>query len=77
MSDLGDVYDRASDREMADREAAIIAAQVKFQEKHPDFDGLHCLVCEEEINLGRLNLGRIRCFECQTSIEKRNKFYAT
>lgn len=44
-------------------------------ETHPDFDGNHCIECGEKIPEKRLNLGRIRCYECQTALEKKNKQY--
>jgi RNA polymerase-binding transcription factor DksA len=38
-------------------------------ERHPDFDGKHCLDCESLIPQVRLNLQRIRCVECQQELE--------
>lgn len=40
-------------------------------ETHPDFDGAHCVDCEEEIPPGRLALKKVRCVECQSLLEKR------
>jgi RNA polymerase-binding transcription factor DksA len=40
-------------------------AQKMAPQKHPNFDGLHCIDCEEEIHEGRLKMGRIRCTDCQ------------
>lgn len=45
-------------------------------ETDPNFDGEHCLDCEEEIPIERLALGKIFCFDCQTikdEMEKRNR----
>lgn len=39
-------------------------------EKHPDFDGEHCVDCEVEIPKERLAWGRIRCADCQEFKEK-------
>lgn len=39
-------------------------------EHHEDFDGLHCVDCDEEIPAARLALRRVRCVECQTIIER-------
>lgn len=39
-------------------------------EKHPDFDGAHCVDCEDDIPQGRLALGKIRCVPCQSMLEK-------
>lgn len=40
-------------------------------ESHPDFDGTHCLDCDVEIPKLRLEMGKIRCVDCQTLIEKK------
>ena len=71
---LSDPLDQASEQEAAFRELALagIAANVR-PERHPDFDGEHCMSCGAEIEEGRLALHKIRCVECQTAIEKRNK----
>lgn len=39
------------------------------------FDGLHCVEedCGVEIPAGRLNAGKVRCIDCQTALEKRQK----
>ena len=42
-------------------------------EKHPDFDGVHCVECEVPIPEGRLQLGKVRCVDCQTELEHINK----
>ena len=34
-------------------------------QRHPDFDGLHCVDCEEEIPPLRLTQWRVRCVPCQ------------
>lgn len=41
-------------------------------EKHPDFDGRHCVEeeCGESIPDERLGLGKIRCISCQELLEK-------
>ncbi len=40
-------------------------------ETHPDFDGVHCLDCDDEIPAARLKLGKIRCVPCQSLLEPR------
>ncbi len=42
-------------------------------EKHPDFDGIHCVEedCGVEIPPGRLLHGKVRCVDCQHALEKR------
>lgn len=47
---MSDEFDRASDREMADREAYIARARSKNQPIK--FTG-HCLYCNEQIEQGR------------------------
>lgn len=42
-------------------------------EKHPDFDGVHCVDCEVQIPQGRLQLGKVRCVDCQSELEHINK----
>lgn len=34
-------------------------------QRHPDFDGLHCVTCDEEIPPLRLAAWRVRCVPCQ------------
>ncbi|QIG71348.1 putative C4-type zinc finger protein [Rhizobium phage RHph_TM40] len=33
------------------------------------FDGIHCITCNEAIPARRLELGRIRCIDCQYDLE--------
>lgn len=40
-------------------------------ERHPDFDGEHCVDCDEPVVAGRLALGKVRCLDCQLLLEKR------
>lgn len=42
-------------------------------ERHPDFDGTHCVDCDGVIPQVRLNLQRVRCVECQQELENMNK----
>lgn len=42
-------------------------------EKHPDFDGEHCVDCLIKIPEVRLEMGKVRCVHCQTELEKINK----
>ena len=39
-------------------------------ESHPEFDGEHCVDCDESIPVVRLQLGRVRCVGCQSILEK-------
>lgn len=40
------------------------------KESHPDFDGVHCVECEDDIPPARLQLGKVRCVACQTLLER-------
>lgn len=75
--DYDDVYDDAdiaSALEMGFIAKALADHKNKVApEKHPDFDGEHCLDCDADIPLVRLNMGRIRCVDCQSELEQRNK----
>lgn len=48
------------------------ASRAAAPERHPDFDGTHCVDCSGDIPDGRLALGKVRCVYCQTALEKRN-----
>lgn len=41
-------------------------------QSHPDFDGEHCISCGDTIPQGRLDIGKIRCVDCQSILEQRN-----
>ncbi len=74
MASPSDVFDAATDKEMADRETAISAIRSKAgPEFHEDFESPFCLDCDGEIPEARLALGKIRCVGCQTAVEKQNK----
>lgn len=66
-----DNLDRASELEEFQRQAAIRAAQSKLGKPPTSFDGLNCVDCEEEIEEGRLAIGKYTCFHCQTKRERR------
>ena len=75
--ELTDENDRASAIEAQFNEDALENARRKtLPETNPDFDGVHCIDCDEKIPAARLKLGKIRCIECQTVLEKQGKFFA-
>lgn len=75
---LADEADRASVIEAAFNADALRDARLKAQaEKHPDFDGKHCVECGEELPRVRLALGRVRCVECQSMLERQRKLMRT
>lgn len=58
--------------EQAQTDAAVKNAVAKAKpEYHPDFDGKHCVDCDEEIPAPRLKLHKVRCIHCQDFLEKR------
>jgi RNA polymerase-binding transcription factor DksA len=74
--ELTDDNDRASAIEAQFNEDALEEARRKIApETSPDFDGKHCIECGEKIPAARLKLGKIRCIECQSLREQKNKFF--
>lgn len=73
----GDIVDIASSVEMANTAAAIanFSSLATAPESHPDFDGLHCVECGNEIPEQRLKNGRVRCTYCQSAIERNSAIY--
>lgn len=71
-------FEMAEQLAHAQREQMIAASRTALQpEKHEDFDGLNCVVCSNEIPQPRLDMGRIRCTNCQSAMEHRSKIYRT
>lgn len=74
---MADEIDDAQTVNELHQEVSLAEARAKTApETHPDFDGKHCVECGEEIPPGRLALGKVRCVECQTVIEKKAKQFA-
>ena len=72
--DVCDDADIASILEMGFIAKALAEHKNKVApETHPDFDGLHCIDCDEEIPELRLKMGRMRCVHCQSELELKNK----
>lgn len=75
-TEVFDEADIANAIEMNNIQAAIRRNKEKLaKESHPDFDGENCIDCGEPIHKVRLELGKIRCFDCQTELEKRSKMF--
>lgn len=71
---MADILDEASEVEQAHKDQAISNTVAKLKhEKHPLFDGVHCLECHDDMPEYRLSIGRIRCVYCQTKIESKRK----
>ena len=71
---FSDQLDHASALQDAMNEEAIAKYRnLNKPESHPDFDGETCVQCGADMPIERLNLGKIRCFDCQTVLEAKNK----
>lgn len=68
-----DPTDSASDLETEQREALIRAKQEAYAAMKPpiDFDGKHCVQCDDEIPTGRLALNKWTCVICQKLIDRK------
>lgn len=70
----GEVYDDGEHaqwlhlREIA--EVARRARELNARQFHPDFDGRHCIECDIEIPRVRLDLGKVKCVDCQAAFEE-------
>ena len=69
--------------QLAERERAQKVAEMRKANKPEQVcnaDGTWpeptCRSCGDDIEIGRLEMGRVRCFECQTKLELRNKQHA-
>ena len=69
--DLASAYERGFIQDALNRHKEKLAP-----ETHPDFDGENCIDCGVDIPVFRLNIGKIRCVDCQDKLEKRKKLYA-
>ena len=67
MPDLADNADSVVELWTADAERR--ARGKSAPESHPEFDGLNCVDCCEEIPSARLAMGKVRCVECQHDLE--------
>ena len=75
---LPDWLDRASKQEMEHNLASEFAVRQKaapqqVQNEDGTWPVTLCVDCDEDIEPGRILLGRIRCFQCQSDIESKNK----
>jgi RNA polymerase-binding transcription factor DksA len=70
-----DQLEFASDlqEELNKKGLAEVREALKQVEQHRDFDGKHCIDCDDEIHSERLAAGRIRCTSCQSNVERRSK----
>lgn len=78
MTKHADPVDIASDLELLHNEQLVAFARnanKPEQEKNPDgtWDEMECRDCGEDIPLARLEMGKVRCVDCQSILEKRSK----
>lgn len=65
--------ERAEEREREAREQAIArSTRAMAPQYHPDFDGVTCVRCSDDMPPLRLSMGKVRCVICQTQLEKRS-----
>ena len=70
MDEVLDETDQAQHLQLQEQAAiSIRARELNKPETHADFDGKHCVECDEEIPKERLSLRRVRCVECQRFLE--------
>jgi len=71
-----DMLDQASDlQEKINQSGRAQNERALAPQKHPDFDGVHCVEedCGEDLPPIRIVMGRIRCTPCQVAADKRLK----
>lgn len=72
--DIMDEGDMASAIEMGFIAKALNDHKNKVKpETHPNFDGVHCVDCDAVIPKLRLDMGRVRCVDCQSELEFKAK----
>lgn len=71
---MADTIDIANDYAAQLNHDALERARGKgAPERHPDFNGTNCVDCGVAIHPARLAMGKVRCTECQTFIERAHK----
>lgn len=67
MADFCDIGSETTER--CNAEAIQRQVGKSAPESHPDFDGLHCVDCDDEIPARRLAMWKVRCVGCQGALE--------
>lgn len=70
---IADDSDRASKIEEDARQEDINRVLRNIEKAPADFDGIHCVECDQPIPLERLKTGAFRDIHCQSTIEQRRK----
>lgn len=52
---------------------SLVARELNKPERDPNFDGVHCIDCDEEIPQVRLNHGFIKCVFCKEASENASR----
>lgn len=65
------------EREEALRRTSLLAAPEQTQDADGNWEHTECVDCGEDIEPARLNLGKVRCFRCQSALEDRRKQYGS
>jgi RNA polymerase-binding transcription factor DksA len=60
----------------AEEHVRLKARPEQIKDAQGNWHTTSCIDCEEDIELPRLEMGRVRCFSCQDLLEKRNRPYA-
>lgn len=75
---MADPIDTAQDNQLNENERAIALQRHRMQpETHEDFDGKSCVECGDKIPKPRLEMGKVRCVICQTTIENHKKYFGS
>ena len=77
MEQLSDINDLASLHEQSTINASIayFSQLATRTESHPDFDGVSCVACGDDLPTGRLLIGKVRCTYCQSAMERQSRVF--
>lgn len=70
---ISDESDRASKIELENTQECVDKVLASIERPPSDFDGIHCIECDQEIPQARLATGAFRDIYCQELIELRRK----
>ena len=69
---MADIIDTANAFAARLNDDALDRARGKSEpESHPDFNGLNCVDCGDDILPARLLLNKVRCLDCQEVLESK------
>jgi RNA polymerase-binding transcription factor DksA len=75
-TEVFDEVDLAQMHAQNELDSLLAAHKEKMKpETHPDFDGKHCVDCDVVIPKVRLSMGKVRCVDCQTKLERMRQLY--